>query len=242
MPGLVLETYFDYDSLIFSHSVELIIAGYYLLLSTSLLKDKPYIQAGGIILCLLSRYFLIVWLPLYFWTLFVKGEKKLALKVGGIALTGVLILYVFPFLLRDTSIIRQGLDHHNFNTEKNWTFEPWQDADGKPGILFRGVGLGGYMYEFGPGSTSDQMKYMKWTQLIICFSALVGLGVFIWKYRIKADMHLFMLGSLKLMLVLFYSLLVLPVLYYFFVPLCISFPILLAQFEHTIPLEHRHHE
>ena len=228
LPGIFLYWLVHYHFVVFSHTVELMIAGYYLILGVCLLSRNPWVIGTGLLLCLLSRYAVVLWVPMfllaYLWQM---GWRKI-LYLGGMLLGGMLMLYVIPFLSQDWNLPLAGLEHHAGVTLTNWTHEPWFGPNGKPGALYRGAGLAGYFYEWWPGETKTQIQAVERAQLLLSGLLLLGLGILYWYKRKSLKLERFALGSLKIYLTVFFSLLALPIDYYFILPAVVSWPMLVS--------------
>lgn len=101
-------------------SVETTIAAFYLIVATGLILRNVRLTTIGIIACLLSRYTLVFWLPLFCLFLYQQyGFKKLKVFVASL-LIAVLLIYVLPFLTHDSSIFLTGLKYHNDAAKFEW--------------------------------------------------------------------------------------------------------------------------
>lgn len=100
---------------------ETVIAAYYFLLAIALMQKNFVMVIMGIILCLLSRYTLVFWLPLFFLLLlFNKGFLKTALSLG-LILAMVFLVFVYPFLFKNPSLLVDSLAYHNNAAIADWT-------------------------------------------------------------------------------------------------------------------------
>lgn len=226
LPFWVLQIYLDHDLSMFAKTVELLIAGYYLFFASTLLGKSPYPQAIGLSLCLLSRYFLVFWVPLYLFTAWKGSTRQKALIIGGIGLASVLLLFVFPFYLKDPTLIARGLAHHEGVMRGNWT----HDLEAGNGALYRGVGFAGYVAPLLSGEVAARLATMSWMHVLGSILTTGLLAGIYWRIRDRIPQSLFAIASFKIYLTIFYTLLPLPILYYFFVPLCVSLPVLLGMY------------
>jgi hypothetical protein len=94
-------------------TLETLIAAYYLLLATGLAARNLVMITAGIILCLLSRYTMVFWLPLFFFLLWPTVSRKKNLLVWFSVIASVLVLYLLPFFFQDASILTKGIAYHN---------------------------------------------------------------------------------------------------------------------------------
>lgn len=83
----------DYSTFI-TISEEPVVVGFYAMLGYFLVKNKPLGIAVALTCCLLSRYTLIFWAVTHVAYIFIKGERKTAITIGGFALVlGLLIMF-----------------------------------------------------------------------------------------------------------------------------------------------------
>ncbi|MEM6764293.1 MAG: hypothetical protein AAF655_05200 [Bacteroidota bacterium] len=232
LPALLYGNMMFYMDTIFGHTVEPMIMAYYMLLCLSLSSQSVYMRALGLLLCLLSRYSLVFWVPLWLGVIWKREGLKPALWVAGLAGVGVLLLYVIPFLLPNPSIISQGLAHHQLVTNTAWTFEGWYHESGKPLILTWGTGLGVYFFDLWPGEVVARLAAIQRTQLILSIAVVALMGLVFLKKKLRMSHTLFLMLSLKIYLSVFYYLNALPFVYYIMVPVSLSMILLPYLMEH----------
>ena len=229
LPAIFLNLLAHYQPIIFRISAELSIAACYLFLASTLLRKSTIWVGIALLTCLLSRYMVVFWVPLLGLIWWKEYQKKETIILGGIVLGGILLFYILPFFTQNPAHISQGLAHHDRVMEKVWTFEPWHaETIDKPATLFKGLGMAGYFYDFWPGEILHRLKAAKTLHLVIPIITILGLGIYYLRKGKSLHIPLFLLGSLKIYLTLFYHLLPLPIEYYFFVPLCVSMVLLVA--------------
>lgn len=119
-PAIVLITYLKWGGIDLPVSLETVVATYYLVLAAALLNGNIFFLATGIGLCLLSRYTLVFWLPLFAWLYFKSESLKKNVSLWAIVATAVVLIYVFPFYLRDTTILKQGIKYHQRAVVDEW--------------------------------------------------------------------------------------------------------------------------
>lgn len=225
LPFIVVAAYYQYQFMALAYTVELLIAAYYLLLAFSIKSRSIWVIAGGIILCLFSRYSVVLWLPLYFFLLLFQWDKKKTLWAGGIVIAGFVLLYVLPFLTRDWEFFFKGYDYHSLAALGEWKHN--NDA-GKAFHLFQGIGFACYFYDFAAGTLVEKLKLAQKVHLIASLGSILLLGL--WWYRSlrnKIPVRVFLLCSLKIYLVVFYSFIQIPYIYLMMVPLFVGLPLLL---------------
>jgi len=185
------------------HTVfEIIILGYYLLLALGLYLQKHKIIILALICIMLSRYTVVFFLPLLMYVLYVRfGLKTLKKYVlwGGSAFV---LLYVIPFLVREPSILQDGLAYHN----KFAVSEYQRLLDGKlPSILNDGSS---FMLIARKWWQIDDplagINVIRLFQLIMSAILTVFLIIFYHINRSKINVFDFLLASMGMYLIFFY--------------------------------------
>ncbi|MEI8278108.1 MAG: hypothetical protein WCG87_00010 [Bacteroidota bacterium] len=120
LPSLVIWAYVLSANIDLPVSLETEIAAYYMVLAIGLATRNLLIITIGIILCLLSRYTMIFWLPLFLILLFLNTPLKKNIWVWGSIFFSTLFIYIIPFYLKDPSILSQGISYHNAAAIYEW--------------------------------------------------------------------------------------------------------------------------
>ncbi|HET8964405.1 MAG TPA: hypothetical protein VFM99_10920, partial [Chitinophagales bacterium] len=210
---LVLMLYNEYD---FQYSVESLIAAYYILLVLALMKKNIVFISAAIILCLLSRYSLVLWLPLLTLVFYFENRKQLG-KGLIIVFGGVLLFYVIPFLLQDISVFSNGFAYHT-----KAAFAVWESTDNAPGLkpekLFSGYGFAGYFYDTLPGSVESKFNTLRLTHFLFSMGSVIFMAIYYFRKKATLQSVGFLIGSLQVYLVIFYTFIQIPYSYLFIVP------------------------
>jgi hypothetical protein len=208
---------------IFTHSVELLDVAYYLFLAYSLFSKSNFLRGLALSLCLLSRYGLLFWVPVYAIIYFMQYGKVNALKVATYTFVVILVLYVLPFMTKDPFLFFKSISNYGQMAVTQWESNPdWYKHIGKPYTLAQGLGFALYFNDFVSGSTIHKIEMMKNVQLIFCL-LVGGLSIFLFhKKRSQLNCDLYLLFTFKLFLFLFYGLLFVPFTYLYIVPLFVS--------------------
>lgn len=214
LPGLMIWAILYQTDMVVGQSVAPLITAYYLLLAVSLFRGNILIQAIALSLCLLSKYYIALWVPLYLWVLFQTHPRKSVFTSMGIIGGAVLICYIVPFLSQDWTIFSRGMAYHLQHTLGNWSDLSIRTGSGKPVILAQGVGLATYFFQYWPGEISDKLNALQLTQILTVLATLLGSLWFLHKRR-YADYPLVLLASLKLYLVCYLHFNPMPFIYYF---------------------------
>ena len=185
------------------HTVfEVIILGYYLLLTLGLYLRNHKLIILSLICIMLSRYTVVFFLPILMYVLYAKFGFKIVKKYviwGGSAFT---LLYVLPFLAREPSILQDGLAYHN----KFAVSEYKRLLDGKlPAILNDGTSFMLIAREWWQiDDPIEGINAIRLFQLIMSGILTVLLFVFYRINRAKLDVFDFLLASMGLYLIFFY--------------------------------------
>jgi len=217
-PWLILLFYMEGAGIMYAHTVESLIAGYYLLFGLSLFSSSIFNKSITTVLCLLSRYSLVLWLPVLALQIAFKGRKKI-ITFSSMVLAGILCFYVLPFMTVDPSIFMKGYEYHSIAAYKIWA----QNGTEVPKVLVKGLGLAGYFFEFLEGNSDVKLTAFRqihiWSLLVFTF--ISGLIFWVYKERIR-NKNLFLLGTFKIYLTIFYGLIQIPFAYLFLTPIMIS--------------------
>ena len=188
-------------------TVEVLIASYYMMLITSLNQRSGILQGIIIYFCLLSRFSLVLWLPLYAFVLFVTNNKKQLYTAVITSVSMVIILYVIPFLSKDWEILFRGFKYYDTGTYAEWT----HIYNGQPLHLFRGTGYAYFFYTRFPNL--DVMSRIKLLQRVELFSSLLLItlmGIWFWFNKHKINTRMFLISSFKIYLAVFLFLIQVP--------------------------------
>lgn len=229
--------FIHYNSDVAGFSVEILVAAYYLLL-VMFMDSKRYLFIGFFIaLCLLSRYTLALWLPLYLFTFLIDKNKQGIIKVLASTFCVLLLLYILPFFISDPSVLFNGLLSYGNSGIAEWTHI--DDNNPYPVHLYKGIGFAYFYYKI------PHLEIIKKIQLmqVSLFSLLLifnGIMAFIyWKFKQQMNRNLFLICSFKIYLTLFFTFIHVPYIYLYTVPMIISagmifyFATLTSQVENT---------
>lgn len=113
LPAIAMLAFLHWNSISISISYEVLIAGYYLILATGLASKNLTLTVIGIIACILSRYTMVFWLPVFLYMLWYNVSNKKNFMVWAAIIGSVLLLYAIPFYFKDPSILTKGIAYHN---------------------------------------------------------------------------------------------------------------------------------
>jgi Family of unknown function (DUF6311) len=218
LPILLIWAIDEWDNSIPSVSVEMLIMSYYLLFALSLTTNSRTFQVIMVVLCLMSRFSFIFWLPLYAFMMWTKEGWRPVLKLGLWVFAGCALLYG-PFLWHDPLIFSHAQTYYDLASVGEWT------RSDRPPHLYNGLGFAIYIFEKG-GDAATLIALLKKYFFIITPSVSVLLGLVWWRFKDKIDMPLFALCSLKISLAVFYSLIQIPYSYLYVTPIILSLAVL----------------
>lgn len=217
LPYLALTYYLTQDAWMLGLTVEIGIAGYYMLLIAAVLSGKWYWKALMIGICLLSRYSLVFWVPLFLLVEYLQYGWKTVAKEAGLMAGMFLLLYV-PFLIKDPTIFQKGYAYHSSAALGEWT--RWTDhPTGKPQHFINGMGLATYFIEVYPDDRKASLQLLQKAHAFSSLAITLILCLVYW-FRRRRISHVesFQVGGLLVYFVFFYGLIQIPYGYLFVVP------------------------
>lgn len=221
---LIFWGYLFASDLSLMRTVELMIGSYYAYFLFSLENRKWWIIGITLLLCVLSRYSLVLWLLFLVLLLAKKDGVSFTLKWIGFIVTGVCVLYVIPFLIEDFSIFLRGVKTYTIAGIGEWKGQSWQAPGDKPFQLFRGTGLAGLYYDRSSGSVEEKLKTFKTLHLLLISVTVLLLAVWFWFFGRKQKLYvpLVVTATLKIYLAVFYGFVLIPYVYLYIIPLICS--------------------
>ena len=205
------------------YSIELLLVGYYLLFCRSMLTLNPWLAAFSLICILLSRFSLVLWLPLAVVVLWQQLGPRFVLKVALPVLAGILLIYVWPFLSERPDSFMNAQKCYTTAAEKEWMGQSWQKPGDNPFQISRGFGFAWWFYKWAPGTLAERIGIVRVAHLAISLAS-VGLLLFWYFRKLRNSMPLpvFLMGSLHLYLWVFTLFIHVPYPYLFFIPLAVT--------------------
>jgi hypothetical protein len=195
-----------------AHNLEPMIAGFYMLLFLSFFSQSVWFKIIALMLCLLSRYSVVLWIPLYILVMYTSAPKQARTML----LSGILILFLFyilPFLIKDPGIFLNGYRYHETAAIEEWMKTP-------PEHLEKGIGLALFFYRFAPGEIDQKLDLLQQVHLFTSLLSVLLMGIFYWLKRPNTPN--FLAASLLIYLTLFYSLIQIPYTYLFVTPILLG--------------------
>ena len=208
LPAIVLWYFLSTDYIDLPVSLETIIAAYYLVLAVGLMARNLVITTVGIILCLLSRYTMVFWLPMFLIFLWFNNSRKQNITVWLSIILSFLFVYIIPFYLHDNSIFIKGINYHNFAVLNAWTFQHT--------VFETGIYFGQHMYDAFQGTMEQKVLLARKLQGT-CMLGLMGIGLLLYRIlKSKISYYDLSLAMLYYFLLFFYLFGPLTYRYYYF--------------------------
>lgn len=222
LPALALWLVIDQDFYLYAQVLEPTIIAYYFLLAASVLSGSAWAQGGALVLCLLSRYSVVFWVPFFLWVLWREAGPRHALVVMLVVAAGVLGLYIVPFFAKDPTIFTHALAEYRLATLGEWSrINP--DL-GLPLHIGNGLSIIPWLYRFLPLSLEAKITWVQRLHALASAGTGALLSGFYWRYGRRYDYRYLTLIGLKLYLVVFYFFIQIPYAY------LISLSVLLSVF------------
>lgn len=214
----------EYNPSDFVCTVETMVVGYYMILFFAISGESNLLKALALTICLLSRFSVLFWIPLFILILFFSKSRRNAILISLYTFAGILLIYVIPFLSEDWMSFKKGYDYYTGAALAEWDGQPWQQNGEKPTQLFRGVGLAAYFYDHLGGTVEERMLAFKKMHLIASLFIIALLSAYYVRYRKlwEENRAYFFVISLQLYFAVFYSFIQVPYTYLFYVPVFTS--------------------
>jgi len=102
---LMINYLYTYNINVLGVTVEIMFGGYYMLLLTATNRNSYILMSLAAAFCMMSRYYIIFWFPLWIFVMLINKESKYVIKTIIGALVLVLVIYIIPFASKDWSIL-----------------------------------------------------------------------------------------------------------------------------------------
>lgn len=208
-------------SSIMSDTVEVMVAGYYLLLVLSFSSKSPILRGLIVGICLMSRYSLVLWLPAAMLILWLNEPKRNFYLTASTILIFILGIYILPFLSKDWGAFYRGYKYYDISAAGEW--QHINPGTGKPYHLFAGFGFASFIYDFLPNW--DVYSKVKLIQRLHFFGSIfttLTLILVYLKIKNKINYKVYLMASFKIYLAIFMFLIQVPYAYLMLVDLMVS--------------------
>lgn len=219
IPFLFINWYSIHDVSVFVFGTELMPLVFYMFLLLGL-TQKNWLMIGlAIGLCTMSRYSYTLFIIPFIVIIWKEWGFINLLKIGVTGTLVILLLYIFPFFLKDPSILTNGLEYYSLTATDQWKTQFWQPEGSIPYHLTNGLS---YSYYFFTSVNGDEVAKLNMAKI---FNLAFSLGtalliVFFWfKRKNKSNWNIYLSNGLIIYLIIFYSFLYVPFSYLFMLPL-----------------------
>lgn len=210
-PVLIYGSYyimFSNANIIVEATVELLISGYYMMLMISLNQNNGILQGVFFSCCLLSRYSVVLWIPLFCFVLYITQNKKQLYTAATTAIIIVTCLYIIPFLSKDWGMLSNSYKGYDAAAYGEWRH---MNKIGQPMHLFKGTGFAYYFYtRFTNLDIMSRIKLLQRTQLVCSLLTTILMGIWFWYKKEKINHKIFLLSSFKIYFAVFLFLIQVP--------------------------------
>ncbi len=158
-PWLVFFVVAKMQKSVLTHSIEWMIVGFYFILAYSIFSKNAILKGIGVGLVALSRFSFFTWGPFYVFTTYKSlGLRKTLIALGTLT-TLILGLFVFPFFIKDTTILEKGNAYYETVMAREWQVHEWQEEDEVPFHLSRGDNFAVFFHSFQDGTPTDNLGF-----------------------------------------------------------------------------------
>ena len=211
LPWWLLHRIIKHDFYIYAQVVELTIIAYYCLLAAAVLTRSAVAQGVALVLCLLSRYSVIFWVPFFLWVLWREVGWRHAATVAVVVAAGITGLYIVPFLSQDWTIFTHALNEYKVATVGEWSRH--DGAGGRPVHLFNGLGMASFFYPADAALLDSRIALLQRIHALVSAGAVVVAAGVYWRLRGRVPYRAFALIALKFYLATFYAFIQIPYAY-----------------------------
>lgn len=214
LPILLLFLLLKYAASDFAITFETVIAAYYLLLALALLRRSLVLVAVGILLCLLSRYTLVFWMPFFFLMLLRGVGLRKTIYLGSFLLLAVVLIFVLPFLRENPTLLQDSLRYHNEAVINDWRGEKWS--------FIWGVFFGPQFDALVAGTAEHKVMVARLVQFSAVLLLQLAALLYYYKHNTRLNFYDVALGMLLATLVCYYMIGPFAFRYYMMGPLFMS--------------------
>ncbi|RYE25351.1 MAG: hypothetical protein EOP51_04390 [Sphingobacteriales bacterium] len=200
-------------------SFEFIIAGYYLMLAAGLATRNMPLVVLGLIGCLLSRFTMIFWLPVFVVLTWVNLPKKQTLIAAGIVIAAVLFIYIIPFYLKDPTAFGKSIAYYKVSAIAEW--EGYGD-DHTSWTFIPGVHFAPYFKNMFSGTMEERVSHTQTVQAALMIVSVIISFILYRRWRNKINFYDFLLPMLYIIMLLYFMTAPLVFRYYYLTMLTIS--------------------
>ena len=213
---------------------ELVSASFYALLVIGILSKNIYLKALTIALCMLSRYSIVLFLPVLF--LIEWKENGWGRSILLAALSTVFSLFILlPLVRHHWMDLYMGYKHYTISGIAEWRH---LDGKGLPWHVLNGNGFAAWMYLIKKGTLEYRFLLMQKIHLTAIIITVILLAAFYFLQKTEMDYRWYTVCGIKIYLAVFYSFIQVPYTYLFLVPVLFSISMLIMMNKNIHPLKY----
>ena len=197
---------------------ESIVIGFYLFMCYALVRNNPWLIGLALACCLLSRFVLFFWAPVYIVYVFLHESKSKAITISLVSFLIIAIVFLIPFGFSDPKYFLNIPSDYHVGVDTAW------NSSYENGVYY-GNALG-----YAKWFDISQIQLLHNMQIIVAaILPVILLIIFhLIKNRITLNKQFWSFCSLKICLVFFYNMLEVPYYYLFFTSTFFSYAVLFA--------------
>ena len=231
-PALIIGTYYFFvlkNSGVIGITVEVMVAAYYMLLVVGINQKNSLITGLLMSLCLLSHYYIALWLPLWAFVILASGNRKAFITTSVWLTFFVSIGYIIPFLSKDWGAFYASY----VNNYEIVPFYEWQRLNPNTGLPWHMTNGTGFAHLFFLHYRNTNLKegylLLKKIMLLGSLGTLLVLAVFYWVNRLKVNYRIFLMASFKIYMTVFLAFVVIPYSYLMITTIFLSVAVFIEQ-------------
>lgn len=199
---------------------ESIVIGFYLFMCYALVRNNPWLIGLALACCLLSRFVLFFWAPVYIVYVLLYEAKSKAIIISIVSFLIIAIVFLIPFGFSDPQYFLNIPSDYHVGVENAWAW----NGNYENGMYF-GNALG-----YAKWFDISQIQLLHNLQIIVAaILPVILLVIFhLLQKRVTLNKEFWSFCSLKICLVFFYNMLEVPYYYLFFTSTFFSYAVLFA--------------
>jgi hypothetical protein len=215
----IVGAFIFYNPFDYSVTIELLPSAYYILLALSLLSGSWIFMGISMGVCLMSRFSILLFIPFLMWYVYKRFGLPTLMKSSGICVSFILLVFVLPFMTKDASLPQKILGNYDSGSLGEWSTHTWQEPGAEPYQLSRGIGAAIFVKKLYEYSAVDGIRHLKQAMIIGCLFVSFFMIYLFQRNQDWMNQDWILLGGMKLYLTVFYTLVLIPYPYLYFLPL-----------------------
>ena len=199
-------------------TVEIMNGAYYTLFVIAILSGNKYFKAIALSVCLMSRYSLVLYLPVYFIAEWQNKGFRTSFNIGAIAVT-ITAAFLLILVQNNWTELFQGFNYYSTSGLGEWRH---LDDKGLPIHICNGNGFAAWVYFLKNGSLEEKFLLTRKLHFLIMIVVSFMLLLLYFFLRQRIPFVILMICIFKIYLTFFYGFIQVPYTYLFVVPVMVS--------------------